>query len=644
MRILYFDIAAIIIQTILMCSLFMRKMLSGRSNKLYVILLVQVIITTILDFFGESFGVWIPAKESNSQIRMFLCYMYYFFRNLTTPLYYLFICAVTDTWHILKKSKWLKAMLVIPYAVICITLVSNLFTHQVFYLDENLAYHRGALIYVLYAASFFYLVCGVVYLIRYRRMVSGGKFVALILMYPLNVLAILIQLFLPQFLVEMFMTSLTMLLVVFVIQRPEEIINPVIGVRSYIAYTTDMKKAYSIHKPVRIIFAKLANYNALSSILEHDDRMQLLRNIAADLSSSYKAVNLPIDLYYLENGLFALVTEKDMPEKINNVAKRALTEIVIEKQLDQLQVELESCVCIVRCPEDIDNYETLLSFGNTFHTYLQANGTVNYLTEEKERKMLRLRGEIDSIISNAVVNRRFEMYYQPIYSVKEKRFLSAEALIRLNDEKYGFISPELFITAAEKNGMIRQIGDFVLDEVCGFIARSTKEGLPIEYIEINLSMNQCMQTDLKEKVLSYVNKYHLQPSQINLEITETAANTAQDIVEENIRALINEGINFSLDDYGTGYSNLGRIIEMPFNIVKLDKSLVDKVDNSRMKILLKNTIRMLHEIGMEIVVEGVETQENLQLFTQMGCDYIQGYYFSKPLPEQEFVKFVKESL
>ncbi len=643
MRILYFDIAAFIILVIIMISLIFRKMLSGRANRFYAVLLTHMIITTIVDFWAESYGVWIPATESNMPLRLVMCYIYFFLRNLTTPLYHLFICTVTDTWHILKKNKWLQAVLIIPYAIICVTLLTNPFHHMTFYFDENLVYHRGLLIYVLYAASFFYLVCGVAYLIRYKKMVTNDKFVALMLMYPLNVLAVLIQLFLPQYLVEMFMTSLTMLLVVLVIQRPEEIINPVLGVCNYIAYTTDMKKAFSIQKPVRIIFAKLTNYKALSSILEYDTRTLLLKGIASDLSVSYKEEHLPMDLYYLENGLFALVTEKDLPEKLKRIAQRISEGMTTEKQLGQLQVEPEACVSMIRCPQDIDDYETLLSFGTSFHTYLPADGTVNDMTQARDRRMFHLRNEIDSMISNAIADRRFQMYYQPIYSVKEKRFLSAEALIRLNDEKYGFISPELFITAAEKNGMILQIGDFVLDEVCAFLSRCEKDGLPIDYIELNLSMNQCMQADLKEKVLYYMNKYHLKPEQINLEITETAANTAQDIVEENIRQLSAEGISFSLDDYGTGYSNLSRIMALPFRIVKLDKSLADRVDDSRMKILLKNTIRMLKEIGMEIVVEGVETKETMQQFTQLDCDYIQGYYFSKPLPEQQFVEFIRES-
>lgn len=451
-------------------------------------------------------------------MREVLCYGYFFTRNLTTPLYQLFICAITDTWHILAKSKWLKSILITPYAIICCALVSNPFHHMVFFFDENLIYNRGPLIYVLYVASFSYFLWGVIYLFTYKRMLTADKFVALMLMYPLNIVAILIQLFFPEYLVEMFMTSVTMLLITLVIQRPEEIINPILGVRSYIAYTSDMKKAFYIHKPVRIIFAKLINYRALASLLEYDSCNQMLKNLISELSLSYREEHLPMDLYYLENGLFALVTEKELPEKISKVAQRISAALTKTMQLGQLELELKSCICILRCPQDIDDYESLLSFGNSFHTYLPSDGTVNHMAEEKDHRMFKMQNEIDSIISNAIAEKRFQMYYQPIYSAREQKFLSAEALIRLQDEHYGFISPELFITAAEKNGTILQIGDFIFDEVCRFLEKCGEEGLPIEYIEINLSMVQCMQSDLKEKVLHYLEKYHLKPEQINLEI------------------------------------------------------------------------------------------------------------------------------
>lgn len=641
MKILYFDIAAIIIQVILFSSLIFRKMMSGRANRLFALLLAQTFVSTIFDCWSEAYGTWIPASESNLCVREVLCYGYFLFRNMTPFFYQFFLCAVTDTWHILMKKKWLQLLLVAPYVIICAALFTNPFHHMVFYYDENLVYHRGPLIYILYAASFFYFIIGISYLCIYKKILAVDKFIALLLMYPLNLVAIMIQLFIPACLFEMFMTSLTMLLVTLVVQRPEETINPILGVRNYISYTSDMKKAFYIHKPVRIILVKLVNYQALHSLLEYDTCNLLMKKIAVDLSP-HAEDHLPMDLYYLENGLFALVTEKEHSEKIRAVAGRISAILTRAVQFEQLELNLESCICILRCPQDIDNYESLLSFGNSFYTYLPSGDVVNDMVETKDRRMFKLRNDIDSIISNAIVEKRFQMYYQPIFNVKEKKFLSAEALIRLQDDNYGFISPELFITVAEQNGTILQIGDFVLEDVCRFLSECNKAGLPIQFIEINLSMSQCMQKDLKDKVQSYLEKYHLKPEQINLEITETAANEAQDIVEENIKELTKRGVSFALDDYGTGYSNISRIMSLPFRIIKLDKSLVDKVDDDNMRVLLKNTIHMLKEIGMEIVVEGVETKEVFQQFMELGCDYIQGYYFSKPLPEQEFVAFIQK--
>ena len=172
------------------------------------------------------------------------------------------------------------------------------------------------------------------------------------------------------------------------------------------------------------------------------------------------------------------------------------------------------------------------------------------------------------------------------------------------------------------------------------MAECSKNRLPLEYIELNLSMKQCVQMDLKDKVLYYLDKYDLKPEQINLEVTETAANTSQDVVDHNMSSLSDHGISFSLDDFGTGYSNISRIISLPFHIVKIDKSMTDKVFDPKINAVLKYNIQLLKEIGMEIVVEGVETEDVLNACKDMGCDYIQGYYFSKPLPQQQFVQFI----
>ena len=226
--------------------------------------------------------------------------------------------------------------------------------------------------------------------------------------------------------------------------------------------------------------------------------------------------------------------------------------------------------------------------------------------------------------------------------MKEKRFQSAEALLRLIDDKYGFISPELLIRAAEKSGAIHKIGSYVLEEVCRFISSEEYQALGLDYIEINLSVAQCMNEHLAEEILQMLKHYNVPVEQINLEITETAASYSQNTMISNIQTLNDAGIKFSLDDYGTGYSNMGRIISLPFHIVKLDKTLADAYGNDRMHIVLENTIRMIKDMDMKIVVEGIETEQLAEVFSALQCEYIQGYYYSRPLPEKDFITFIKQ--
>ena len=151
-----------------------------------------------------------------------------------------------------------------------------------------------------------------------------------------------------------------------------------------------------------------------------------------------------------------------------------------------------------------------------------------------------------------------------------------------------------------------------------------------------------MKPQLADDVIQILNKYHVSVNQINLEITETAASYSQNTMMENIEKLVQAGVSFSLDDYGTGYSNMQRIASMPFHIVKLDKSFTNTYNDTKMMIVLENTIRMIKDMDMKIVVEGIETKESMKQFSALECEYIQGYYYSKPIPKQEFIEFIIE--
>lgn len=246
-------------------------------------------------------------------------------------------------------------------------------------------------------------------------------------------------------------------------------------------------------------------------------------------------------------------------------------------------------------------------------------------------------------ITAALEQDRIIVYYQPIYSVKEQRFTSAEALVRMIDEQGKLIMPMEFIRIAEENGMIRKIGARVFEKVCRFFNEHHLDQYGIEYIEVNLSTVQAADENLAQDYIRIMDEQRIEPKHINLEITESASVSARNILLDNMNILMGRGVHFSLDDFGTGQSNLNYIVEMPVHIVKFDRDMTNAYfENGKAKYVMDAAMHMIQGMNLSIVAEGVETENQLETMKELGIHYIQGYYFSKPLSEQHFLDFIKE--
>jgi len=253
----------------------------------------------------------------------------------------------------------------------------------------------------------------------------------------------------------------------------------------------------------------------------------------------------------------------------------------------------------------------------------------------------RIISHIDGILNRIITENTLEMFYQPIFDIRENRFRSAEALARIRDTEYGMISPAVFIPAAESAGLMWPIGEIILDTVYRFISQHDPKSLGLSYIEINLSVAQCLQRELPETIRRLQDKYGVSPEQVNFEVTETMFDNLSGVMDKNLRELAGMGYTFSLDDYGVGYSNIQRLKSLPLSIIKIDKSLVDDMFTQDGKVIIENTVHMMKGIHKKLVIEGVETKEAVEAFGSLDCDYIQGYYYSRPLPAGDFVRFME---
>ncbi len=647
---LYYDLCAFIVIILCYMSCVLKRMFRGRTNALFYLMLTVMLVSTLGDFWGAYIQNYSAHSEANRIAEYIWEYVYFFSHNLLLATYFPFIYSSIGMWHEFKRNKKVRAIWAAYVLINIVVLISNTFYPTVFYVDEELRYSRRPGISVFYITGALIIIYQVYTLYKYRSIIRKDKFVVMLLLYPIAIAGIIVQIFLLEHLVEMFIISITLLLFCLMIRRDEELLDPITGARQYGVAHEHLKNILATETPIYMILIKIVNYKNIRMYLGQQLLYDFLREQTNRFRSFSKQDALEADIFYFDEGLYAIVTELDDYESVSRCATRIKDHYAEKLMVESFSIMVDPRICILACPKDIDNYNTLFTFCTSFHMIMPETKEVMHYPDYVNNRDFKIKSHLDDIIDRALKYRCFELHYQPIYSIIEKRFVAAEAFIRLRDDEYGMISPGMFIKAAEISGAIHAIGDFVLDDVCRFIARDDFDILGLSCIEVNMSTSQCIEMNLVEKIETLLAKYDVDPVKLNLEITESAVDFDPDVVDQNINRLNKMGINFSLDDYGTGYSNVRRVTTLPISIVKLDKTFVDGVDDPQMWIMVQDTIKMLKEMGKKVLVEGVEEEKVVWKFTDLGadyiqgCEYLQGYYFCRPLPENDFVDFMKKQV
>lgn len=246
---------------------------------------------------------------------------------------------------------------------------------------------------------------------------------------------------------------------------------------------------------------------------------------------------------------------------------------------------------------------------------------------------------ITEMMEQAIKNHEFTIYLQPKIDINNNKMVGAEALVRWINPTLGFLSPGEFIPIFEKNGFIFDLNKYVWEEVCKILNKWKGEQKPLIPVSVNVSRSDIPRTDLGELFFGLIKKYNLDTKILHLEITESAyANNPKDIVEA-MKQLRHLGFEIEMDDFGSGYSSLNLLSQMKVDILKLDmKFIQNETQKSEEESILFDVIRMAHRMKIKVVAEGVETDYQIERLKKVECDYVQGYYYSKPIPVDEFEK------
>lgn len=240
---------------------------------------------------------------------------------------------------------------------------------------------------------------------------------------------------------------------------------------------------------------------------------------------------------------------------------------------------------------------------------------------------------IEGLLRHALEFDEFQVYYQPLYTICDGTFTEAEALLRLRGEDGRFIPPDVFIPVAEECGLISGIGSLVLDKVCRDIRHLLDCKIDVDSISVNLSSIQLLSDGAVAGILEIIRRNGISPNRILLEITESRLICNFEEISRKIKKLSAAGIQFALDDFGTGYSNIANVLDLPFDVVKIDKSLIwDSMENTRSRRLVGSLTSAFRDINLEVTAEGVETEEQAEFARLCRCDKIQGFLFARPMP------------
>lgn len=536
--------------------------------------------------------------------------------------------ATSVSFHLTDYKKNIFACVI--FAVFIAGLIYALPIRMVEDVENNLAWSDGPSTYATYLGVLLLIVINIVQLFVYKQYIYDRQRKTVLIWMFMWIMAASVQILYNQLLIVSFGCALGITVVFFQFENPELNLDWTTGLFNYVAYTRYGEQLYSGNKKFYVIAVMFENTTWESSQDSHGiTGAQKMLDTFLEIpdASVFKIMENMVLLFFSK--------EKNAKSTWNNIKMWTEKEGADISQGRPSFYFLEDPRCVSSHRELLELLQYVW-FKQTdvmrerFHTVDKRN--VFQMFAERSMKQR---------IIDALEEDRILVYYQPIYSVREQRFTSAEALVRIIDQDGNLIQPGAFINVAESSGMIIEVGKRVFEKVCSFFKQYNLEKYGIHYVEINLSVVQCADEKLADSFIKIMNDYKINPSYINLEITESASVHAKQNLILNMEKMIDCGIHFSLDDFGTGHSNLNYIVDMPVKIVKFDREMIQAYFTSeKAKYVMDAAMRMIHGMGLKIVAEGIETEEQYKMMEDIKIDYVQGYYFSKPVPGQDFLDFL----
>lgn len=627
------DLASVTLLFILLAVYFVRKSYSTRAHKVFLMILCLNALSTITDI---TIYTLVEMVGLSDRLATFLHIFVLWTRFSLGALVLLYAGLFVREGKTIKAERALLLGIIAVYSILILSAPVNGWAFRV----EAGRFVRGELFWILLLTEVVAIGYSILLFVFKREKMNfyqslGALFCAILIVSGQS-----LQFWIVGLHTESFALSLALMVICILLENPSDYMYKNTYCFNDKAFLENVKGKQERRQEFAFTVFSLENFNYFKEYVGSIGRNSLTETTLNYLRKIYPQKSV----YYLGEHRFCIFTNDKAPE-IGDIVTEIERYFAHEFRLPGMDIAMIPFFVHFRSedfegtPEEIFECVTFPFTSKAEFAGKHSLNAAATLLAHKQRE-----DKVRHAMSRALHDRSFEVFYQPIFEGDRKCFASAEALLRLRDPELGFIRPDEFIPIAEKDGMIVEIGEFVFESVCRFWNENNLASLGVEFIEVNLSMIQCMQDNLSSRLRTIMASHDIDPKHINLEITESAASLDEKAIINNMQSLSKSGVGFSLDDYGTGFSTANRLIDLPVEIVKVDKSILWRaMENEQALSILRNTIKLLKDLKKQCVVEGVEDSRMAKALRELGCDFYQGYLFSKPIPGNEFINFLKNN-
>ncbi len=626
------DLLCAIIVTIILIYHNEKTVIKDVKSRFFLSLVIIVYITLLVEVLLYLNNIFL---ESTLALSILLCIYYSIFYAVAYVLFaFIFLYIFED----IKKSY----LIYIPaciFSIIGIILVIINGSNGTFYTVHDLTYELNSGFLLMYIVPSIYavMIFATIFLSGHR--VSKTVKIALYTVFLTSAVIMIPQWLLHKngkslFLLGSWGTIIYLLLYLY-IQNKRGIFDELTGLCKRKIFMKKIRLLDSKHDKVIIALIDLTNFKAINSKYGQERGDEFIQQVSLYLKTSFGASNT----FRFGGDEFALVLRKSSAnlDKIDSIVQRFREPFVI----DGFSAIIPIHVGVVEYPKYVPSVEDLCIILEELIKDAKEKAEVVAICDDTIVNEIRNKHKMLNILIKTIENDAVEVYYQPIYSIEKKGFYNAEALIRIrNDGK--ILSPGQFIDIAEETGLVVDLDLIVFRKVLLFFKKLEALGVEIDGISTNFTAQHFINPHFSDEILEMVKTFGVNPDKIKMEITESSFVSNLLEAQKVINKLTKKGIRFYLDDFGTGYSSWATILNLPFDFIKIDRSLVVNGDlNNKGLVILRATIGALSANGQDVLTEGVETINQLDMVRNLGTKYVQGYYYSKPMPQDEFVEFLK---